>query len=154
MLKSLSGGQELGEFVRTARNTYVNPGSVAQFDFHQSDKTKVSFPLLSFLSSNDLMEPARAWYFMTSVFHHLNLSTNLRVLIELEYLQPIDVRLRDLVAQDMQWVENTHCLHSLQRMKHEFPKKSGGKNEIFPPLFFGNFFILDWFLFFISHGSL
>ncbi len=48
------------------------------------------------------------------VLHHLNLSTNLRVIIELEYLQPIDVRLRDLVAEDMKRVENTHCLHSLQ----------------------------------------
>ncbi len=55
----------MGEFVRTARNTYGNPGSVAQFDFHQSDKSKVSFPLLSFLSSNDLMDPVRVWYFMT-----------------------------------------------------------------------------------------
>ena len=60
MLKSR--GQLLGELVSTTRNTYANPGSVAQFDFHQSDKAKVSFPLLSFLSSNDLMEPARAWY--------------------------------------------------------------------------------------------
>jgi hypothetical protein len=41
-------------------------------------------------------------------FYHLNLCTNLRVLIQLEYLQPIDVRHRDLVAQDMQRVENTH----------------------------------------------
>jgi hypothetical protein len=51
-----------------ARNTYANPGGVAQFDFHQSDNSNVSFPLLSFLSSSDLMESARAWYFMTSVF--------------------------------------------------------------------------------------
>jgi hypothetical protein len=62
MLNRRSGGHELGEFVRTARNTYVNPGSVTQFDFHQSDKSNVSFPLLSFLSSNDLMETARDWY--------------------------------------------------------------------------------------------
>ena len=68
MLKRHSRGEELGELVSTARNTYANPGSVAQFDFHQSDKSNVSFPLLSFLSSNDLMETARAWYFMTSVF--------------------------------------------------------------------------------------
>jgi hypothetical protein len=68
MLKRLSGGQELGELVSTACNTYANAGSVAQFDFHQSDKSKESFPLLSFLSSNDLMESARAWYFMNSVF--------------------------------------------------------------------------------------
>ncbi len=63
MLKRLSGGQELGELVSTARNTYVNPGSVAQFDFHQSDKSNVSLPLPSFLSSNDLMsqpEPSTA----------------------------------------------------------------------------------------------
>ena len=56
MLKRRSGGQELGEFVRTPRNTYANAGSVAQFDFHQSDTSKFSFPLLSFLFSNDLME--------------------------------------------------------------------------------------------------
>jgi hypothetical protein len=55
MLKKRSGGHELGDLVSTARNTYVNPVSVAQIDFHQSDKSNVSF-------SNDLMEPARAWY--------------------------------------------------------------------------------------------
>jgi hypothetical protein len=42
MLKRLSGGQQLGELVSTARNTNENTGSVA--------------------------ESARAWYFMTSVF--------------------------------------------------------------------------------------
>jgi hypothetical protein len=47
-------------------------------------------------------------------FHHLNLRTNCRGLIQLEYLQPIDVRHRDFVAQDMQRVENTHCRHSHQ----------------------------------------
>jgi hypothetical protein len=47
-------------------------------------------------------------------FHHLNLRTNRRVLIELEFLEPIDVRLRDLVTQDIHRVENTHYLHSLQ----------------------------------------
>ena len=67
MLKRRSGGQELGELVSTARNTYVNAGNVAQFDFHQSDKSKVSFPLLSFHSLNELMEASRAWYFLTSV---------------------------------------------------------------------------------------
>ncbi len=36
------------------------------------------------------------------------------VLKELEYLQLIDVRHRDLVSQDMKRVENTHCLPSLQ----------------------------------------
>ncbi len=46
--------------------------------------------------------------------HHLNIRTNLRVLIQLEYLQPIDVRHLDLVAQDRQRVENTHCRHSRQ----------------------------------------
>ncbi len=34
-----SGGQELGEFVSTTHNTYVNPGSVAQFDFQQESGT-------------------------------------------------------------------------------------------------------------------
>ena len=48
MLMRHSGGQELGELVSTAHNTYVNTGSVAQFDFHQTDKSNVSFPLLSF----------------------------------------------------------------------------------------------------------
>jgi hypothetical protein len=52
MLKRRLDGQELGELVSTARNTYANAGSVAQFDFHQSDKSKLSFPLLSFLSSD------------------------------------------------------------------------------------------------------
>jgi hypothetical protein len=56
MLKRHSDGQELGELVNTARNTYVNTGNVAQFDFHQSDKSNVSLSWLSFLSSNDLME--------------------------------------------------------------------------------------------------
>jgi hypothetical protein len=37
MLKRHSGGHELGEMVNTARNTTVNPDSVAQFDFHQYD---------------------------------------------------------------------------------------------------------------------
>jgi hypothetical protein len=53
MLKRHSGGQELGELVSTARNTYANHGSVAQFDFHKLDKSKVSFPgglaILAFL---------------------------------------------------------------------------------------------------------
>ncbi len=87
--------------VNTARNTYVNPGSVAQFDFHQSDKSKVSFPLLSFLSSNDSDGTSQSLVLHDFGFHHLNLRTNLRVLIELEFLEPIDVRLRDLVAQDI-----------------------------------------------------
>jgi hypothetical protein len=58
-------------------------------------------------------------------FHHLNPRTNLMVLIELEYLKLIDVRHRDLVAQDMQQVENTHCLHSRHLspfLKKEFKK--------------------------------
>ena len=90
MLKRHSDGEELGELVSTARNTYANPGNVPQFDFHQSDKSNVSFlPLLSFLSSNDLMESVVPHEFG---FHwsHLSLCTNLRVSIELEYLQPID----------------------------------------------------------------
>jgi hypothetical protein len=58
-MKERSGGQESGELVSTARNTYANAGSVAQFDQHQSHESKVSFPLLSFFSSNDLMEAAR-----------------------------------------------------------------------------------------------
>jgi hypothetical protein len=33
--------QELDELGSTAHNTYVNPGSVPQFDFHQSDKSIV-----------------------------------------------------------------------------------------------------------------
>ena len=87
MLKRRSGGQELGELISTARNTYANPGSVAQFDFHKSDKSNVSLPLVSFLSSNDLMESVVPHEFG---LHHLSLHTNLRVSIELEYLQPID----------------------------------------------------------------
>ncbi len=51
-------------------------------------------------------------------FHHLNLCTNRRVLIQLEYLQPIDVRHRDLVAQDMQWVENMYLIRD--RMSWRF----------------------------------
>jgi hypothetical protein len=39
MLKRLSAGQELGELVNTTHNTYVNPGSVSQFDFHRSDNS-------------------------------------------------------------------------------------------------------------------
>ena len=91
--------QELGELVSTAHNTYTNTGNVSQFDFHhcQSDKSTVSFPVLSFVSSNDVMESGRTWYFMSSVFHHLNLNTNLRVIIELEYLQPIDVNVSQLL---------------------------------------------------------
>jgi hypothetical protein len=92
MLKRLSGGQEFGELVSTARNTYANAGRVAKFDFHQSIQSKVSFPWLSNLSSS-----ARAWYFMTSVFHHLNMRSNLRVLIQLQYFEPIDVKHRVLV---------------------------------------------------------
>jgi hypothetical protein len=41
------------------RNTYVNVGSVAQFDFHQSGKSKVPLSLTSFVSSNDVMESPR-----------------------------------------------------------------------------------------------
>ncbi len=55
-------------FPNACLNTYVNPGSVAQFDFHQSDNSNVSFPLISFLSSSDLMDSERVWYFMTSGF--------------------------------------------------------------------------------------
>jgi hypothetical protein len=77
----------LGELVNTARNTYTNPGSVTQFDFHQSEKSNVSLPLISFLSSNVFMESVVPHEFG---FHHLSLSTNLRVPIEVEYLQPID----------------------------------------------------------------
>ena len=45
-------------------------------------------------------------------FDHLNLRTNLRVLIQLQNIHPIDVRHRDLVAQDMLPVENTQ-VHSI-----------------------------------------
>jgi hypothetical protein len=44
MRKGHSGGQELGELVSTARNMCVNAGSVAKFDFHQSDKSTTSSP--------------------------------------------------------------------------------------------------------------
>jgi hypothetical protein len=64
------------------------------FDFHESYKSKVSFPLLSFVSSNGVMELARAWYFTT-------LRTNFWVLVELDYLQPIDVKVSQLL--------NTSC---------------------------------------------
>ena len=57
MLKRLSGGQELGELVSTARNTYVNPGSVAQFDFHQSDKSNVSLHSLEHLKIETRLRP-------------------------------------------------------------------------------------------------
>ena len=92
MLKRRSSGHELGELVSTVRNTYVNPDSAVQFDFHQSDKSILD----------------------DFGFHQLNLRTNLMVLIELEYFQLIDVRHGDLVSQDIQRVENTHCLHSRQ----------------------------------------
>jgi hypothetical protein len=52
MLKRRSEGQELGELVSTARNTQVTAGSFAQFAFHQSDMSKVSFPLPSFLTTS------------------------------------------------------------------------------------------------------
>ena len=40
MIKRHSDGQELGEFVSTASNTYVSPGNVAEFDFHhQTSRT-------------------------------------------------------------------------------------------------------------------
>ncbi len=55
------------KLVSTTHNTYVNPGSVAQFDFHQSDKSNTCLLLISFLSSNDLMESFRVWYLMCSV---------------------------------------------------------------------------------------
>ncbi len=66
-------------FPNACLNTYVNPGSVAQFDFHQSDNSNVSFPLISFLSSSDLMDSERVWYYRLHDFgfHHLNLTTNL-----------------------------------------------------------------------------
>ena len=55
----------MGKLVSTERNTYENAGSVAQIvlkmlvALHRlSDKSKVSFPLLSFLYSNDFMETA------------------------------------------------------------------------------------------------
>jgi len=87
MVKRLSGEQELGELVSTARNTYVNAGILSQFDFHQSVTSKVSFPLLSFPSSNDLMEAARACHLMTSIFitSVTSLRSNLRVFIQIEY---------------------------------------------------------------------
>jgi hypothetical protein len=67
-LESTPCNRSVGELMSTPRNTYANAGSVAQFDFHQSEKSKVSVPLLSFLSSNGLMEPGRVSYFMTSAF--------------------------------------------------------------------------------------
>jgi hypothetical protein len=70
MVKRRSGGQELGELVSTART-----GSVAQFDFHQSDKSNV-LPLVSFLSSNDLMESVVPHEFG---FHHLRGSVCTRI---------------------------------------------------------------------------
>jgi len=39
MLKRHSDGQELGELVSITRNTYVNPGSVAEFDFQSVEKS-------------------------------------------------------------------------------------------------------------------
>jgi hypothetical protein len=47
------------------------------------------------------------------VFHDLNLHHNLRVLRQLEYLEPFDIRHSDLVGQDIQRIENTHSLHSI-----------------------------------------
>ena len=83
----------------TARNTYVNARSVAQFDFHQSDESNVSLPSLSCLPSDDLIVSARAWYFMTSVFiTSIRLLSNVKVLIQLHYVQTINVRHRDFVA--------------------------------------------------------
>ena len=66
LLKRSSGGQELGELLSTARNTYANAGSIAQFDLHQSHKVESVISLA--FSWNDVMEAGRAWYFMTSVF--------------------------------------------------------------------------------------
>jgi hypothetical protein len=83
------GGQELGELASTACNTYANAGNVAQFDFHQSGKSKVSFPLLSFVSSNDVMESARAWYFMTLVLHCNRLQKHVQKSIIPLYLQTV-----------------------------------------------------------------
>jgi hypothetical protein len=75
MVKRHSDGQELGELVITVHHTYMNPGDVVQSDLVLDDFG----------------------------FHYLNLCTNLRsaVLIQLEYLQLIDVRLRDFVVQDV-----------------------------------------------------
>ncbi len=61
MLKRHSGREELGELVNTVRNTNATAGSVAQFDFHESPKSNVSSPLISFLSSNDLMVPFKSF---------------------------------------------------------------------------------------------
>jgi hypothetical protein len=77
------------------RNTYsdrhrkLNWGWLA---FRQSDMSKVSFPLPLFLSTNGLMEWARVWYVMTKIFMTslLNLQNSLRVLRQLQYLQPFD----------------------------------------------------------------
>jgi hypothetical protein len=46
-------------------------------------------------------------------FHELNPQNNLRVLRQLQYFQPFDIRHSDLVAQDMQRVEHTHSLYLL-----------------------------------------
>jgi hypothetical protein len=54
--------------VITVHNTYTNTGGPVLYSLTSVNKSKVSFPLISFLSSKDLMESGRAWYFMTSVF--------------------------------------------------------------------------------------
>ncbi len=41
-------------------------------------------------------------------FHHLNLRTNLRVLTQLEYLQPIDVRHRDRCLTSINETDRSH----------------------------------------------
>jgi hypothetical protein len=61
MLNRRSGRQELGDLVNTVRNTNATIGNVPQFDLHQSPKSNVPSPLISYLSSNDLMAPVKSF---------------------------------------------------------------------------------------------
>jgi hypothetical protein len=96
-----------------------NAGSVAQFDFHQSSKSKSVLPLAILHVLEWLDGGSKSLVFHEFGFHHLNLRTvgisgcsyNLYI------FQPIDVSQTprsSSVAQDMQRVENTHCLYSRQ----------------------------------------
>ena len=54
MLKRLSGGQELGELVSTARNTYANPGNFTQFEkLGKKLNLSLFFYLIPSLGSSD-----------------------------------------------------------------------------------------------------
>jgi hypothetical protein len=87
MLKRLSAGQELGELFNTTLNTYVNAGNVPQFDFHQSDKSNVSFPLLSFLQSQNA-------YFVSSPINIYDGTMNRKLKRRLIYESRCDERLK------------------------------------------------------------